>query len=199
VTARDAHKLQVKVFTAGGASKLELAPFIPVFHDWIKHHRLPELLIDVANYAHVPRGPGVALIGHQGDYYIDEAEGRPGLLYGRKRQAGPDQPDERLVDAFRRALQAAVLLEGDSGLAGLRFRGDELLFRVNDRLLAPPGEDTFAAFRPALDALCSRLFAGAPHQLTLVGGPKELFSVRITSPGASDARTLLDRLGGPIA
>jgi hypothetical protein len=197
VTALDAHKLQVKVFVAGGASQLALASFIPVFHDWIKHHRLGELLIDVANYAHVPKGPGVALIGHQSDYYLDEAGGRPGLLYSRKRE--PPPAAERLADAFRRALDAAVLLEGEKVFAGaLHFCGDELLFRINDRLLAPPGEATFAAFRPGLDALCARLFAGAPYQLALIGGPKELFSVRITSTPTTAARTLLDRLGGPL-
>jgi hypothetical protein len=192
----DAHKLQVKVFAAGEAPRLDLAPFILVFHDWIKHHRLPELLIDVANYAHVPRGPGVALIGHQGDYYIDEADGRPGLLYSRKRE--PPPPAERLTDAFRRALNAAVLLEGEARVGGLRFRGDELLFRINDRLLAPPGQATFAALRPELDAVATRLFAGAPHELAPVGTAKELFTVRLTSSAKADARTLLDRLGGPL-
>jgi hypothetical protein len=198
VTALEAHKLQVKVFTAGEASKLDLEPFIPVFHDWIKHHRLPELLIDVASYAHVPRGPGVALIGHQSDYYIDEADGRPGLLYSRKRE--PPPPADRLADAFRRALHAAVLLEGESALGGkLRFRGDELLFRINDRLLAPAGEATFTALRPGLDALATRLFGGAPYQLAAVGTPKELFTVRLTTAAPADPRTLLERLGGPVA
>lgn len=192
----DAHKLQVKLFAAGSASKLALAQFIPVFHDWIKHHRLPELLIDVANYAHVPRGPGVALIGHQADYFIDEADGRPGLLYSRKRE--PPPPPERLPDAFRRALHAAVLLENEPSLTGMRFRTDELFFRINDRLLAPPGEATFTTLRPALDALCARMFAAAPCKLALAGGPRELFSVLITSDAQPDARTLLDRLGGPI-
>jgi|tagenome__1003787_1003787.scaffolds.fasta_scaffold20347017_2 hypothetical protein len=200
MTALDATKLQVKLFadmgTLGGSPprKLALEPFIPVFHDWIKNHRLPELLIDVANYAHVPKGPGVVLIGHQGDYYIDEQDGRPGLLYSRKRQA--PIAEERLADVFRRALHAALLLEGEKTV-DLRFRTDELLFRINDRLLAPPGEETFAAWRPSLDALAARLHAGAPSKLALVGGPKELFSVRLTTDGKADLRTLLDRLGGP--
>jgi hypothetical protein len=197
VSALDAYKLQVKLFVAGSASELALAQFIPVFHDWIKHHRLPEPLIDVANYAHVPRGPGVALIGHQADYFIDEADARPGLLYSRKRE--PPAPAERLPDAFRRVLHAAVMLENDPSLSGMRFRTDELFFRINDRLLAPPGEATFTTLRPALDGLCARLFAGAPYQLSLTGGPRELFSVLITSSAPADTRTLLDRLGGPIA
>jgi hypothetical protein len=184
-----AHKLQVKLFLEGDKPALE--PFIPVFHDWIKHRRIPELLIDVANYAHVPKGPGVALIGHEGDYYIDDTDGRAGLLYSRKRE--PPPPEERLPDVFRRALTAALLLEKEPALA-LRFRTDELLFRINDRLLAPASEATFAEVRPALDAFCARLFGGSGYKLALAGTPRQLFSVRITSESKSDLAALLGRL-----
>jgi hypothetical protein len=187
----EAHKLQVKLFA--GSADASLETFIPIFHDWIKHHRLPELLIDVANYAHVPRGPGVALIGHQGDYYIDEADGRRGILYSRKRE--PPPPAERVADAFRRALNAAVLLEKEPAAAGLRFGTGELLFRINDRLLAPPGDATYAAVRPALEAVGKRLWSS--FELAPVGGPKDLFTVRISGSATADAATLLDRLGGP--
>jgi hypothetical protein len=182
-----AHKLQLKVFIDG---KPDLDAFIPVFHDWIKHHRLPDLLIDVASYAHVPKGPGIALIGHEGDYYVDESEGRAGLLYSRKRDA--PAPEERLADLFRRALTAASLLEKEPALAGLRFRTDEFLFRINDRLLAPASEATFAEVRPALDSISGKLFG--EYKLALAGTPKQLFSVRITTDGKNDLSSLLARL-----
>ena len=85
-----------------------------MFHRWIKQHALPELTIDVANYAHVPKGPGVVLIGHGSDYFMDEGEGRLGLLHNRKR-AGL-APGERLADLARRTLHAAALLERDLAL-----------------------------------------------------------------------------------
>jgi hypothetical protein len=191
------HKLQLKLFTET-AQGVSPEAFIAVFHDWIKHHRLPELLIDVANYGHVPKGPGVALIGHACDYFIDEGDGRLGLLHSRKRAA--PAPAERLADAFRRTLHAAALLEGDAGLAAagakLRFATGELLFRVNDRLAAPNSDTTFAALAPELEAFCAGLFA-APCALARVGDPKGLFSVKITSPAKTDLATLLDRLGAP--
>jgi hypothetical protein len=187
-----ASKLQVKLFIDGDCPEADR--FIRVFHDWIKHHRLPELLIDVANYAHVPKGPGVALIGNDSDYFIDDADGRPGLLHSRKREVPP--PEARLGDAFRRALNAAVLLE--KAFEGkLRFRTDEVLFRINDRLLAPSGEATFAEVRPELDAYCGKLF-GNGHKLALAGRPKELFQVKITAETRVDLATLLDRAGGPL-
>ncbi len=181
------HKLQLKVFTDGARPDLEA--FIPVFHDWIKHHRLDEMLIDVANYAHVPKGPGVALIGHESDYYVDDTDGRPGLLYSRKREA--PAPGERLRDAFRRALGAAAMLE-QAFPGKLRFRTDEFLFRINDRLAAPNVESTFAELRPELDTFGGKLFGAV--KLSLVGKPRQLFSVKIATDGKLGLRALLDRL-----
>ena len=137
-----ATKFQVKLYTRAG--DIELEKLVPVFHEWIRAKKISdELLIDVADYAHVPQGPGVVLIGHQSDYYLDVADNRPGLLYSRKRgfdgdfQAGID-------DAFRRALGACQLLEEESSL-GLQFATDEVLFRVKDRLSAPNGDATYDA------------------------------------------------------
>lgn len=189
-----AHKLQVKLFADGPIPALEA--FIPVFHRWIKHHVLPELLVDVANYAHVPKGPGVALIGHGSDYYIDSAEGRPGLLYSRKREAPAE--GERLTDAFRRLLHAAVLLEQDSDLNGkIRFRTDEFQFRVNDRLAAPSAETTFAELRPELDAFCTKLFGAGAYQLCLAGNARTLFTVKVTTTAKTPLLALRDKLGAP--
>jgi hypothetical protein len=195
----EAHKLQLKIYlTPETARTLDVEAVIPVFHRWIKQRALPELTIDVANYRHVPQGPGVVLIGHGSDYFLDEGEGRPGLLHNRKRAGRA--PAERLGDLARRTLHAASLLERDLALAGkIKFATNELLFRVNDRLAAPNSDATFAALKPELDALAKTIFAG-PCDLTRVGGPKELFAVRIRSAAASaPLATLLERAGGPPA
>ena len=192
----DAHKLQLKLFTsAESARAVDLAAFIPVFHRWIKERFLPELVIDVANYAHVPEGPGVVLIGHDSDYFIDQGEGRLGLLHRRKRGSPPAAA--RLGDVVRRTFHAALLLERDPTMSGrLRFAPNELLFRINDRLAAPNTDATFAAVRPELEAMARGLFAG-PFDLARIGGPKELFSVRLTSSADAPLATLLERAGGP--
>src|SRR5207249_7021802 len=134
------------------------------------------LVIDVANYAHVPEGPGVVLIGHGSDYFMDQGGGRLGLLHNRKRAGAP--PAERLNDLARRTLHVAALLEKDPALsAKLRFAPNELLFRINDRLAAPNTDATLAAVRPELEELGNRLFAGR-FELARAGGPKDLFAVR---------------------
>jgi len=191
----DAHKLQLKIFAEEGAA-LELETFIPIFHGWIKNQLLNELMIDVANYAHVPQGPGVVLIGHGSDYFVDQGEGRLGLLYNRKRMA--PEPGARLTDAFSRALHAALLLEKEPALAGkLRFGTKEWLLRINDRLGAPNNDGTFAAVKPELETFCRRLFEGGSFELGRVGTARQPFAVRIRSAGAPSLAALLERLGGP--
>ena len=191
----DAHKLQLKIFVSPESAKA-VAPdaFIPVFHRWVKDHVLPELTIDVANYEHVPQGPGVVLIGHGADYFMDEGEGRLGLLHNRKR-SGLDA-GERLTDLARRTLHAASLLEKEPSLAGkLKFATGELLFKVNDRLAAPNTDATFTAIKGELEALAKQLYAG-PVELQRVGSPKELFAVRIKGGAGAPLATLLERAGG---
>ncbi len=191
----DAQRLQVKVFLDSEAPPA-LDPFIPVFHGWIQQHRLPELLVDVADYIHVPKGPGVGLVGHQSDYFIDQGEGRPGLLYTRKRD--PEGNGDGLGHAFRRALYAAGLLEQEEAFAGkLRFRTDEMVFRVADRLRAPSSGATFAALRPELEAFCARLFGAGGYQLALQSAPRQVFAVGIDVKEPAPVGELLERLGGP--
>jgi hypothetical protein len=194
----NAQRLQLKIFVLPQSARaVEPEAFIPVLHRWIKERVLPELVVDVASYTHVPEGPGVVLIGHGSDYFIDEGDGRLGLLHGRKR-AGP-APAERLSDLARRTLHAADLLERDPAFSGaLRFGTSELLFRVNDRLEAPNTDATFAALEPELQGLGRRLFDG-PFALTRTGGAKDLFAVRFTSPTSAPLAVLLERAGGPPA
>ncbi len=188
-----ARRVQVKIFF-DGPQPPALEPFIPVFHGWIQQHRLPELLVDVADYIHVPKGPGVGLVGHQSDYFIDQGEGQSGLLYTRKR----DPDGDGLEHAFRRALYAAGLLEQEEAFAArLRFRTDEMVFRVADRLLAPSSGATFAAFRPELDSFCSRLFGANGYQLALRSAPRQVFAVGIGVKEPAPVASLLERLGGP--
>ena len=77
----------------------------------------------------------------------------------------------------------------------LRFATSELLFRINDRL-SPNTDAALASVRPELEVLAKRIYQG-PFELTRVGGPKELFAVRVTSTTNVPLATLLERAGGP--
>jgi hypothetical protein len=197
-------KLQLKLFADRGGD-LSLETFIPVLHRWIKEHVLPELSIDVANYAHVPDGPGVVLIGDANDYFLEHslasqsksaAGPQLGLLVSRKRHA--PAPDQRLGDLFRRTIHAAMLLEREPALAGkLSFRTDEWVLRVNDRLAAPNTPETVAALRPEIEAYAGQLFNGASVTVAPAGEPRQLLTMQIAVTPAPSLAALLERAGGP--
>ena len=113
-------KYDLKVFLEHPAS-VPLDAVIPLFHGWIQEQRLAELLIDVADYRHVPQGPGVVLVAHDGQYAIDQTDGRVGLLYSRRREThasrqGLHSTVERLLSLWQCALTACHYLETDPTL-----------------------------------------------------------------------------------
>ena len=67
--------VRVKIFAR---ESVDLGAAIPVFHRWIQDRVCPEMLIDVADYRHVPNGPGVVLMGHEASYSLDNTKGRLG-------------------------------------------------------------------------------------------------------------------------
>lgn len=190
----DAKQLDVKVYAK--PSDVRLEELIPVFHGWIQNKRIEdELLIDVADYAHVVDGPGVLLVGHEAHYYLDETKGQRGLLYSLRR--GAQQADFRgkLQYALRHALQASEMLEGEEALNGrLRFDGGALQLRINDRLRAPNTDETFAAIRGDVEAVLRDVYGDVPFELMREGEPRELFQLRVQAKGAPDIGTLHTRL-----
>jgi hypothetical protein len=186
-------RLQLKLYADVLASEFDLTRVVPLFHTFIRDGLIDdELLIDVADYSHVHQGPGIALIGHASDYYLDLGEGRPGLLYSRKRE-GPEQPEARLRDAFRRALSACRLLEADATL-GLRFKTDEALLVVLDRLEAANDDASFGALGRVLEPTLRAVYGDIPHEIAREGSIKEPLTVRIRARGAPDVSALLARV-----
>lgn len=184
-------RLQLKLY-ARTPLELDPAEIIPVFHTFIRDDSLGELLIDVADYTHVHEGPGVVLIGHASDYWLDLGEGRPGLLHFRKRDGAQD-PVERLVDAYRRALFAALQIEKELG-DQLRFSATEARLVLLDRLELSNDDESFARLKPTLSAALERVYAGVPFELAREGGAKQALTIRIVARGAPDLATLHDRV-----
>jgi len=174
--------------------RVNLSDLIPVFHRWIQQDAVDGLLIDVADYSHVPHGPGVVLIGHEADYFMDGAEGPLGLLYNRKRM-GQGSGRDRLRVALRNVLHACHLLEREDGL-GLRFDTSRLRFVANDRLALPNSEASLAAIRPDLDAVLGVLYPGeVPRVERDTEDERTRLTLAISTAGSADVKTLLDRIG----
>ena len=136
-------RVACKFFVHPDASAaVDLHPFIGLFHRFIQTGAVPGLLIDVADYTHVPEGPGVLLVGHDVDYGLDLAGGRAGLLTIRKQLSGAS-----LADALRSALawglRTVDAIERD-GSAGIRFDPCHVRVQVVDRLVAPNDDDAWA-------------------------------------------------------
>jgi hypothetical protein len=113
--ASNVQHVNIKIFA--DKADIDLVDAIPIFHQWIQDRVAPELLIDVADYKHVPDGPGIMLIGHEADYSLDETGGRLGLLYNRK-VAVEGNAQAALSQAFDSALSAAKRLETTEPFAG---------------------------------------------------------------------------------
>jgi hypothetical protein len=185
------HKLVVKLF-ADGADALPLDAAIPVFHGWIQNQSVADhLLIDVADYAHVPNGPGTVLVAHEANFHFDREDGI-GLMYIRKQPiAGASSFRERVAAVVRATIQAATKLEND--LAGVRFRTNELVFRINDRLVAPNDETTYRAVAPDLQAFFADLYQG-DLALEHRNDALRLFEVRVKALKQPKLTDLLARL-----
>ncbi|HVY91410.1 MAG TPA: hypothetical protein VHA14_01630 [Bryobacteraceae bacterium] len=159
--------INVKVFAKNAGN----GEVVNVFHRWIKDSVCPELLIDVAEYNHVPAGPGVLLIGLEANYSLDNRENRPGLVYNRK-ASDEGTFQEKLAQAHAAALAACDRLENETSL---KFDRNNIEVFVNDRLLAPNTEETWQTLEPEL----KKYFKNA--QVQKVGEPRDLFRVAVTT------------------
>jgi hypothetical protein len=170
----DVQHISLKVFAREPAA-VDLADAIPVFHRWIQESACEELLIDVADYRHVPAGPGVLLIGHEANYSLDCSSNRLGLLYNRKTTL-PGSLEEKLAQAYGQAVAASKRLEEEPEFKGkLKFDTGDCEVIVNDRLLAPNNEATWVALRPALEAFFDGQFGAGAYSLERLGEPRERF------------------------
>ncbi len=153
--------------------------YVPLFHGWIQRRGLDGTPIDVADYKHVPDGPGIMLIGHEADRALDFGEGRPGVLYQRKRD-GSGSLEERFAAAIEAVDRAAATIEADPAASGVRFGRDEILLRVNDRLNAPNDDATLEALRPAIVAALGVVRPGRDAEVARVeDDPRGPLTIRV--------------------
>lgn len=170
----------VKIF-AQPAPDFDDARLINVFHDWIKRRVALGTLIDVADYRHVPDGPGVMLITHEANFAMDRTEDRRlGLLYQRKTDVAGDTA-ARILVAVDHAVTACGMLVRDTHIRGqLAFNAGELLVIANDRLMAPNTDDAYERLKPHLQRVGGALF-GACDVMRMDNDPRERLAARLVS------------------
>jgi hypothetical protein len=175
--ASNVQHVNIKIFA--DRADIDIADVIPIFHQWIQDRVAPELLIDVADYKHVPDGPGIVLIGHEADYSLDQTGGRLGLLYNRK-VAVPGDAQAALSQAFDSALSAAKRLETTGPFAGkLHFDEGDVEVILNDRLLAPNTDATWEALRPEIARFFTSIYGSDNFTLERRGESRDRFRVGV--------------------
>lgn len=170
--------LSVKIF-AQSAAALNSADAIAVFHRWIQQGASPELLIDVADYAHVPAGPGVVLMGLEASYSLDLAHDRLGLLYNRR---APSKLDGRaaLRQNYESALAACRRLESEPEFKDkLRFDANEFALIWNDRLLYPNTDESWERVSPQVNGFLDEVFGHGQYGVTRHSDPRERMSIEV--------------------
>jgi hypothetical protein len=174
---------------------LRFEDFIEVFHDWIRCDKITDdVVIDVADYAHVPGGPGVLLIAHEGHYVVDVHEGQWRLAYNRKRGPKDVSLRERLEVPLRRLVHAATLLSKEPRFdGGLEFATDDWTLRILNRLHAPNEDSTMHSVEPSIVDLIRTKFSAEPT-LIREPDPREAFAVAIRCDRAVRLEELAQRL-----
>ena len=186
-------RISLKIFLTEQSS---LAPsdVVPVFHRWIQTQAVDGLLIDVADYSHLPTGPAVLLVAHEGHYVLDQTGGRLGFLYTRTQPLKGSLPN-RLLTIGRTLIRAGRLLEQDESLPGpVQFHGHEIQCLANDRLLAPNRAETLTTFRPVLDTLLTKMAADGSWTVTRDPDPNARFGVHAQASTSTTLASLATSL-----
>jgi hypothetical protein len=175
--------VNVKVFVEG-ESTVDPERIVKVFHRWVGEQSMNELLIDVADYSHVPDGPGVVLVGLEADYSLDHMQGRSGLRYNRKAPLEGSN-ENRFRQAFAAASEACRRLEAE--FTELKFSRREFEVFINDRALAPNTPETYDVLRRELEAFLSAFGAkGAAFERP--ADPRRLLGATVKLAGPIEFR-----------
>ena len=178
-------RLSAKFFTVDNQA-VDLTELVAIYQRWIQQHTVEGLLIDAADYKHVPEGPGVLLIGHEGDYAIDLKDDRYGMRYIRKWETA-DTLTESLALVFRLAAIASQKMSNEASLGGVEFDFHQVEFQLIDRLKFPNTPETFAAIQDEVSTFLQTVYGVDDIQLTYVEGhPREPLTILATSASVPD-------------
>lgn len=188
-------RIKVKYFVQEPAA-VDLPAFTPIFHRWIQEEQVEGLPLDVADYAHVVDGPGILLVGHEADYSMDMAGGRPGLVYDHKRDWASDSLPDRLRTVFGRALKGCQLVESEEALGGrVRFAPGEAELSFVDRLRTPNQPGVYDGLVAEVHAVLDELYGPGAYTVTRTSeDERRLLTIHIRANATPPLVDLAERL-----
>jgi len=181
----DFSRVCVKVYAHEGHDfGSEAALLVPIYHEWIRDGVLDLVMLDVADYSHVPDGPGMMLVTHELNFAMDRADGRLGLL-AQRRIDFDGTGVEAVEDTLARALDFAARLERDARVQGkLTFDPASLRIEANDRLRAPNTDEGYESFKPVVREAVTGAFPGRAVTVSRVrNDPRDRLSVEVRVAG----------------
>ena len=187
--------VRLSIEFAASKAPARLDDAIPLLHRFMQQGLVEGLLIDVADYQHVPGGPGVLLVGHDVDYGVHER----GFSVFRKRQVGVPASDQ-FRDALRMGLHALRAIAADGGLDA-SYEPGRFRVAVVDRLEAENSEAGAAAVEKELGPVIHEVFGDAAAiERAHAEDARAPVALAVSVPGVVDIDAALSRLpaGEPL-
>jgi hypothetical protein len=159
--------------------------FVPIFHEWIRDGVFGDelVLFDVADYAHVPDGPGVVLVTHDAHFALDRSDGRFGMLVQRRVPPTRDSDGDAVATlalTITQGLKVAERLATDPRLEGkLEFDRSSIRVEANDRLRAPNTDAGYGAFEPVVRDAVLRALGKRASVTRVANDPRDRLSADV--------------------
>lgn len=169
----------------------ESEKIVSIFHKWIQEKAAEELLIDVADYKHVPNGPGVILIGHEANYSLDYGpENRAGLLYNVKIKKDGNAA-AKISHSLKQAAKACERMEKSDGF---KFNPAKIRVIFNDRALVANTEESFHSIKSELQQVFGKISDSATFEKVSLD-PRERLTVQVSLSGPRELSKIAETLG----
>jgi len=167
----------------------DLEPALGVFHRFIQRSLVEGRLLDVADYRHVPNGPGVMLVGQDVDYGIN-----PHAFTVTMKRRGDDAATQ-FRDAVRMALGTIDAIGADGALP-CRFDPTRLRVSVADRKLGTHAQVQAALLAEIAPAVETLFGPDATVDPVAVADPRQVPQISVRAVSADG---VLAKLGGSQA
>ena len=189
---RNLQRIQIKVGTEVSPA-FNLDPFMAIFARWRKDKLHPAEWVDLADYAHMLRGPGIVLVGQRCNFAMDLSGPGPGILYAAKKGLSGSYT-ERVLSAFKWCFDLANLLAAENEFPkDLRLRTDLIELRFNDRLETPNNAATDSELQPIVRQVLDTLFGAENYELIPQADPAQTYGFSIAANKAEHLDLLLER------
>jgi hypothetical protein len=192
--ANDLQRIDWKV-QVEAPEKYSVDPLLTVFDRWRQETDAPEDWVDLADYAHMARGPRVMMAGKRDHFSLDTNVPGPGLLV-QTRKGLSGSIEERFIEAMKRHLTLSVRLIGEEEWpSNLEPQGDKWSVAINDRLGFPNDDATEGELKSGLTGALDRIFGKDGYTLTRDEDPQRRYGYRIQANKARPLREIWDSIG----